>query len=317
MTNAPVEETTVTTGSSAGRRFGAFWDWLSPLLTPARRIDVVGGVTLVALFLTTEETWVMQIGVVALGAAAVVDRRLLRHAAYWFAVLAVYVVGMRGVVLTIDNHEFLFGYWLLALGLSRLRPDPVGSLATSARLLIGFAFAFATLWKLATPDYMSGNMFHSILLFEPRFAGVGPAVSDLTVAEGFANYRLFEALLAIGDASVTVPVVDAPGVRTLALVMTWWTVAIEGLVAVCFLAPPRWLVGRARHLALLLFLATTYVLAPVMGFGWLLVAMGVAQAPLEKHRWLLPGFAVAFLIVLVRSTAPLARIFGLLFPDLG
>ena len=302
--------------ASPRRRTAAFWNWLAPLATPERRIDVVGGLTLVVLFLTTEKTWVMQIGVVSLAAAAVVDRRLLRHAAYWFALLAVYVVGVRGVVLILDNHEFLLGYWLLALALSRLRPDPSASLATSARLLIGLAFAFATLWKLATPDYTSGNAFHAMLLFDSRFAGLGSAASGLTFAQGVVNYKIFEALRAVGDGAVTVPVIDAPRIRLLALGMTWWTVAIEGLVAVCFLAPPRRWVGRARHVALLVFLGTTYVLAPVMGFGWLLIAMGVAQAPLQRHRLLLPAFAAAFVLVLVRSTAPMGRVFELVLPGM-
>ena len=258
----------------------------------------------------------MQIGVVSLAAAAVIDPRLMRHSAYWFAVLAVYVVGVANVILLIDNHEFLLGYWLLALAVSRLQPDPNAGLATSAKWLTGLAFAFATLWKVTTPEYLDGDMFHSMLLFERRFAGVASMVSSLTFAEGLQNFQLNETLRSIGDGAVSVPVFDAPGIRATALVMTWWTVLIEGLVAVCFLAPVGSLVGRARHVALLVFLWTTYVLAPVMGFGWLLIAMAMAQAPLEKHRLFLPAYAAAFVLVLARATAPLGRIFEILFPSL-
>lgn len=293
-------------------RWSGFWSWLAPITAPERRIDVVAGITLVILLVSTEETWVLQVGVMSLAVAGIVDRRLLRSAAYWFAMLAVYVVGVSGLVVVIDNHEFLLGYWLLALALSRLLVDPASGLATSARLLIGFAFAFAALWKGLTPDYTSGNAFHSFLLFDPRFVGVGPALGGLPFAEATANYDILEVVLAVGDADAAISVFDTPGVRRVALGMTWWTLVIEGLVAVCFLAPPRSFVGRARHVVLLVFLFTTYVLAPVMGFGWLLIALGVAQAPIEKHRLLLPAFAAAFVLVAVRGTAPIGRLLALL-----
>lgn len=302
----------MTASPSCAGRWSAFWSWLAPITALERRIDVVAGVTFAILLLSTEETWVIRVGVVSLAVAGIVDRRLLRSAAYWFAMLAVYVVGVSGLVVVIDNHEFLLGYWLLALALSRLLADPSSGLATSARLLIGFSFAFAVLWKGLTPDYTSGNAFHSFLLFDPRFIGVGPALSGLSFAEATANYDVSRAVLAIGDADAAVPVFDAPGVRRVALGMTWWTLAIEGLVAVCFLAPPRSFLGRARHVVLLAFLVTTYVLAPVMGYGWLLIALGVAQAPIEKHRPLLPAFAVAFVLVAVRGTAPIGRLVALL-----
>lgn len=286
--------------------------WLSPLTAPDQRIDVVGGVTLVTLLLTSEPTWVIQAGVVSLASAAVIDRRLLRSAAYWFAILALYVVGVSRVALLIDNHEWLLGYWVFALGISRVGTAPLGSLATSARLLIGLAFAFATLWKVATPDYVSGNAFHSFLLFDTRFVGVGPALSDLTLSAVTENYRVFELVRATADSDVSFPVSDAIGVRRIALFMTWWTVAIEGIVAICFLTPPQGMLGQARHVVLLTFLFTTYVLAPVQGFGWLLIAMGLAEAPLDRHRWMLPAFALAFIVVIFRATAPVDRLLLLL-----
>ena len=50
--------------------------------------------------------------------------------------------------------------------------------------------------------------------------------------------------------------------------------------------PPALGLARARDAALLLFCATTYAVAPVAGFGWLLLAMGVAQSEGRRVRWL-------------------------------
>jgi hypothetical protein len=66
--------------------------------------------------------------------------------------------------------------------------------------------------------------------------------------------------------------------------MTWWTVAIEGFLALAFLWPRDRGLSRLRDAALLVFCATTYAAATVEGFGWLLIAMGVAQCPPERPR---------------------------------
>ncbi len=42
--------------------------------------------------------------------------------------------------------------------------------------------------------------------------------------------------------------------------------------------------GIAPHLARLAFCAGTYALAPVEGFGWLLLALGAAAAPVDATR---------------------------------
>jgi hypothetical protein len=62
----------------------------------------------------------------------------------------------------------------------------------------------------------------------------------------------------------------------------FWTIAIEGLIALLFLAPlsRRW--KSCRDIALLTFCATTYPFATVAGFGWLLVAMGIAQCARQR-----------------------------------
>ena len=286
--------------------------WALPLLAWDRRIDVVGGLTLAILLLTTQKVWGLQIVLVPLVVAAVVDRRLMRAPGYWLAVLAVYAVGVAPSVLELDNHEFLLAYWLLALGLARAGADPAAGLATSARLLVGAAFAFAVLWKAVTPEYLSGDAFHGFLRLDPRFLGLDAALSDLTLADGDRTRAVASALRVVGDEGVWVAVRDGPEVGGLAAMMTGWTLAIEAAVAACFLAPPTSRVGRARDAALLVFLFTTYVLAPVLGFGWLLVAMGMAQSPLERRPWRAAAYAAAFVLVLARATAPVSWLLSLL-----
>ena len=51
----------------------------------------------------------------------------------------------------------------------------------------------------------------------------------------------------------------------------------RGAVALAFLSPgSRWL-GRHRDHLLITFTVTTYLAAPVLGFGWMLLVLGLAQ----------------------------------------
>ena len=68
-----------------------------------------------------------------------------------------------------------------------------------------------------------------------------------------------------------------------AQILTYFTVVLEGLVALSFLWSVRRGISMYRDIFLIVFCITTYAIATVEGFGWLLIAMGVAQT--EPDRW--------------------------------
>jgi type III secretory pathway component EscS len=76
---------------------------------------------------------------------------------------------------------------------------------------------------------------------------------------------------------------SVPAVDLLAVGMTWWTIFIEGLIALFCLWPGDRIIAVLRALVVLVFAATTYLLAPVLGFGWMVILMGLTQCP-EQHR---------------------------------
>jgi hypothetical protein len=79
----------------------------------------------------------------------------------------------------------------------------------------------------------------------------------------------------------------------LARVSTLWNLLDQVLVALAFLASPTSRLGRTRDALLILFCFITYAVAPVAGFGWLLLAMGVVQAVPGRGvpLWYLAAFA--------------------------
>lgn len=210
-------------------------------------------------------------------------RPLLRLPAYWFALAA--LVGM-GTYLTwhiADNHKYLMTYWCLVLGFVQAAPEERRDrvLAINARLLLGLCMALAVAWKVLTPAYTDGSFFQHTLLFDGRFKYVASTLADVPLASWSTNQEQQRELLKgylNGSAVDTVPLTVSERLPTVAAAMTWWTVAIEGSLAVLFLWPTGglWL-GRLRHGLLVFFVYTTYAIAPVIPFGWMLVILGVAQ----------------------------------------
>ena len=209
--------------------------------------------------------------------AGIVDRRLLRLPVYWFGLTTFLVVNHSLLWSTLDNHKYLETYWCLAIGISRISFVTPKALALNARWLIGLCFLFATVWKLSTPEFLDGSFFRFVLLSDGRFSGftdlVGGVPADVTTANAAALQQLTRPYSDVG----VVQLADAPRIATLARFLSFWTIGIEGSIALVFLLPDRFRVSAARDLVLLLFMFSTYPVATVVGFGRLLAVMGLAQ----------------------------------------
>jgi len=270
-------------------------------LPSSSAVDLALRLTLLALLLRPVGDWTLRPFVLLLACAGLLLPGALRKPAlWWFLTL---FTGLR-VALDYplaDNHAYLLAYWCLAISLSLHVEDTSRFLASNGRWLIGLVFAFATLWKLVlSPDYLDGSFFRVTLLADSRFEDLSRLAGGLS-PEAIASHR--EALARHADGG---PLAAAGPLLTrrfdlLAQLLTFWTVAIEGLLALAFLWPGRSGPARLRDACLLLFCATTYAVATVDGFGWLLIAMGVAQCPPERGRTRALYLAVFALILCYRE----------------
>jgi hypothetical protein len=95
--------------------------------------------------------------------------------------------------------------------------------------------------------------------------------------------------------------------QALVLLSTWGTLVIEAAIAVLFLLKVRGALATARHALLLLFCVATYAFAPVAGFGWLLLVMGLAQCR-EQEIWLRRSYVTVYFLVLIYSEVPWAAV---------
>jgi len=267
--------------------------------------------TLVLLLTATPDQWYLRGPLIALAAVGVVNRDWLAKPVFWY--LAATLLG-TAVYLNweaSDNHKYLFVYWALALcgAFSLPRGEQAAALAASSRWLIGLCMLLATLWKLAMPDYRDASFFEFTLLSDQRFAHFTAAVTGLPLT-ALAENRALESLLReghlVGAAVESVRLQSAPIVARIAWLMTWWTVAIEGALAAAFLAPDRPRTARLRNALLLVFGATTYGLAPVRGFGWMLMLLGMAQCEERDRAW--RPLYVAAIVLIQLYTLPVATV---------
>jgi hypothetical protein len=181
-----------------------------------------------------------------------------------------------------DNHAWLLAWWLLALLLASRARDADAVLAWNARWLIAGVFTCATAWKLLSPDFTDGRFFLVTLVDDSRLQHFAQLAGGLDAGQLHA----LRDLVREHQDGLRVPGPDDPlpteRLIALARLLTWSLLALEATVALVFLAPLRTRIARLRHAVLLGFCASVYALAPVVGFGWLLLAMGVAQCEPER-----------------------------------
>ena len=215
----------------------------------------------------------------------------------WFWAVATALVGVHLLSgwYQMDNHQWLIGYWCLALTLATGAPNATEILRQSARMLIGLAFALAVVQKLLRPEFRDGAFWVVAFVADGRLATVFQALVDGSPTE-LAVLRQHLRGAMDGSGPLFVMSREIPNsLLWFGRAMSVWTLAIEASVAVAFLAP--WAkVFRVRNVLLLGFLLSTYPLAPVTGFGWILTTLGLAQARPEERRATAAYLAVSVIL---------------------
>ena len=278
--------------------------WIAPS-SDTGQWDVLLRLTLIELLLRPGGPWGILPFVLVLSCAGLIFTPVLRSPALWIALFL--MIGARIFVdwPIPDNHIYLLAYWCLAIFLSLLSPMSRETLAKSSRLLLGFAFVLAVLWKgFLSPDYMDGRFFRVTLLTDGRFSGPVLLFGGLT-SDQLEQDRQYLTPLPGGAELLHPPkLIEPAALQRFVSIATWGSLFLEGLIALLFLIPTQ-KVYWARHVVLLLFCLVTYPFAPVAGFGWLLLVMGMALIQ-PQHRALKAIYITAYFLVLLFAEIPWA-----------
>lgn len=263
--------------------------------------------TALELLLRPMGPWAVRPLIIGLAALALLSPKVLSRPATWLALAVLVGLRIASDWPLSDNHIYLLGYWCLAVGLALGAARTHATLAESARWLLGCAFLLAVLWKgVLAPEFVDSRFFRVTLLTDPRFEDV-VRLTGLRPEDLAANREALTPLPGGGQLTEPPDVVEPPALRALAATLTWGGLIVESAIALACLAPPVALVPRLRHVLLLAFCATTYAIAPVAGFGWLILAMGVSMCG-PSDRWLRRAYVGMWLLVLVYSEVPWAGV---------
>ncbi len=281
--------------------------WLVPG-GPTEPIDIALRLTLIVLLLRPMGPWFVGAFVLLLALVGLLGAGL-RAPATWLALAA--LIATRLVVdwPLPDNHVYLLTYWCLGIGIGLRLTEPSRAIAQTGRQLLALAFVFAVLWKaVLSPDYRDGRFFAVTLLTDERFVDSVQLLAGLSEAQ-LDESREYLKPLPEGAELLHPPQLHAtPRFQRLVQATTWGGLALESVVAILWLAPIR---GRAlllaRHGAILLFCLATYAVAPVAGFGWLLLVMGLANSAVEQ-RALRAAYVATFCVVLLYAEIPWASL---------
>ena len=285
--------------------------WINRFTSPGSDLgpaEIILRLTAIILMLRPMGHWSVRVLVLALAGLAIALPRVLRAPAVWYALAT--LVSIRIVVdwPLPDNHIYLLAYWCLALALALGAEDGRMIISRSSRLLIGFAFLMAFTWKIVfSPDYLDGRFFQVTLLTDERFEDATRLFGGMTPQQLDQSRRHLQPLPEGAELLDEELSSEPPSFRRLASVSTWGLLIVEGLIALVYLAPLRGRAVSLRHAFLLSFCVVTYAFAPVAGFGWLLLTMGIALCEPER-RWLRSCYVAAWCLVLLYDEVPWLRL---------
>jgi len=184
----------------------------------------------------------------------------------------------------VDNHAYLLALWSLVLVVACLSQQTARVLADNARILIGLVFLLASIQKISSANYLDGTFFRFMFLADNRFEDFVVLLTDISYLQ-IDNARILLDDAQFSPLSVSDKIVPvSSSFDWLVTLSTWWNLLDQIAVACCFLAPAKSYLAKKRDLSLIIFCITTYAVAPVPGFGWLLVSMALAQCEINKFR---------------------------------
>lgn len=286
-------------GRSAASSFGT-----GPLSEFARNLDLIQTISVLTLVLAIIfgfDHWLFRVVSGTCFLMFALRPSSLRRPQFWFALA---LAGTVTIILTweqVDNHKYLLVYWTWVLFIVHLfnHPDQQKRiLLFNARFFLCLIFLAASVQKLSSPSYRSGEMFEHYLYVDPRFAafgkliGIHPAVGDAVTRQmhflrsPFADVEGNDIHIAGSDRA-----------QIAAMAMTWSDLGLQFTIGALMLF--RWpRTEQIAHVLLLFFIFTTYVPAPVFGFGWILAIMGFTLAK-DKFPKIATVYILSFFAILL------------------
>jgi hypothetical protein len=200
-----------------------------------------------------------------------------------------------------DNHKYLLCYWLWVMCIAHIPSDHElrdRIIRFNARFFLIFIFVGAGVQKFLSETYMSGGMFEMELLLDERFRAFAHVVGiDHALGEESLRRLLLlqNAYVQVIDNHIKLSTDDH--VHYVAQLVTWYDFYVQVTIGALLLFCRR-STDVAAHLLILFFIFTTYIPAPVFGFGVTLSVLGFALAK-ERFQLISAAYLLSLVAVLI------------------
>ena len=207
--------------------------------------------------------------ILTLGSAGILFEQCRKSKYFWLLTSLFFAIFILFNWQTVDNHMYLWGYWLIAITMSFYSMDKETSLKLSAKYLIAFCMGYAVIQKL-NPNFLSGDFFYFKLITDPRFNFIGSLIQFNLPEVISENEYLIQKVMQ--ESKTTVLNAGPYILHPISKILTWYTIIIETMVTLVFFLPRKrfyiW-----QHWLLLLF-GSLYFVLPIRGFAFTLLTMG-------------------------------------------
>lgn len=214
----------------------------------------------------------------------------------------------------VPNHKHMFAYASLMVCIAMfIKTDisPLNFISHQSKYIIGLCFLFAVIGKFMAPEFLNGAFFEFTNTSDPRFFGFSSLVGDVDASLLKENEDNFTALLHTNTPTDYLTLNGADDISKFGLVISYWTIFIEGMIAISFCLPSRFLLAKYRNAFLVTFILTTYPIATVTGFAIILTTLGFIQSLNNNKLSLYSWFYLAVFILLPLNNFPFVRLLEL------
>ncbi|MCK0154355.1 hypothetical protein MWU49_11625 [Alcanivorax sp. S6407] len=220
---------------------------------------------------------------------------------YWFIVFLFSAASLWLTWTNADNHKYLLCYWVFALFLAfdSKDLDKTEFLRRSARYLLFFTMIMAVVQKTLAADYLDGSFFEFILMTDSRFSALAALLTGMDPALFAENREIYlRAMDPMLADQATGTLHSSAQLHSLAMAITWINYLDQIVIALVLLLPLSRRGEIAKHLLLMAFIVPVYAVAPVIGFGWLIIVWGYCLVP-DSAPWLRLGYLGLFLLLCI------------------
>lgn len=274
---------------------------ISAVLQKIHLLQLTSALTIFLVIIFGFEHWLSKVIVNILFVFALIVPAAIRNAKFWLILAVSSTISLVIDWHVADNHKYLLVYWVWVVWIAHLqndRDDAEDLLKVQSRFFLVFIFLVAAVQKTLSPTYMSGAMFELKLLFDERFRAFAYLAGiDLNAIE---ETRKVTSLLRSPLSQVEGNALELGAndwIQTVAKFITWYDLLVQALIGLLFI-PRRMYTDLAAHSLLLFFIFTTYLPAPVFGFGWTLCILGVILA-FHRSQWLVWSYFTALIAILL------------------